>query len=495
MTTYNTGHIALANNYNYKPVPVDFHGYEDENFRYFLERLESYLAINNVHDAREQEHPRIFLARLREAADLANIEDEAVIGCRFRAGLQPEIKRFCIQSSSKTLKDWLNRAEGWWNASRPRRIAMVDNPFIPRNANQALVYPSDSYYQPHHTHPNHNIELIDDYEYGVPGLPYREIQQTNMPVYKSNDHNMLAINQLATMDTSKGYPKQLHDNRNHYRSQQSYNHQQIMETNQQQDLVDLIQKTIRMEFNNHQQYQQPARNYNRNSRYNNSTTNVQYKLTVKKLNGSVTFKQGNGQSNTQNNTKPINKTQQHQLNALLTETENKKSKHNKDLYAAIRPERPPEVGTATPYPKIRQAKDKGKQVAGPSVTKRVTTRSHIEEVNPTTRPKVSMQPQHFDVDMDLPIQEKPHHVLRHKADIDIGDLITVAPSLRRKLVSECRPKRKPKQEQTSQQSQQTMALLEDEELNTTAVYSTVSIGDKNIKALVDSGAAKTSSSL
>ncbi|KAG0925561.1 hypothetical protein G6F63_013800 [Rhizopus arrhizus] len=106
-----------------------------------------------------------------------------------------------------------------------------------------------------------------------------------------------------------------------------------------------------------------------------------------------------------------------------------------------------------------------------------------------------MQPQHFDVDMDLPIQEKPHHVLRHKADIDIGDLITVAPSLRRKLVSECRPKRKPKQEQTSQQSQQTMALLEDEELNTTAVYSTVSIGDKNIKALVDSGAAKTSSSL
>ncbi|KAG1185388.1 hypothetical protein G6F35_014878 [Rhizopus arrhizus] len=184
MTTYNTGHIALANNYNYKPVPVDFHGYEGEDFRYFLERLESYLAINNVHDARklailrsllkgaakvffekdilkklpevkydqaiealrsqyvtaeliqnyelefndmiqgEQEHPRIFLARLREAADLANIEDEAVIESRFRAGLQPEIKRFCIQSSSKTLKDWLNHAEGWWNANRPRRIAM-----------------------------------------------------------------------------------------------------------------------------------------------------------------------------------------------------------------------------------------------------------------------------------------------------------------------------------------------------------------------------------
>ncbi|EIE77179.1 hypothetical protein RO3G_01883 [Rhizopus delemar RA 99-880] len=57
--------------------------------------------------------------------------------------------------------------------------------------------------------------------------------------------------------------------------------------------------------------------------------------------------------------------------------------------------------------------------------------------------------------MDLPIQEKPN----------------LAPSLRRKLVSECRPKRKPKQYKASQQLQQTMALLEDE-LNTTTVYST-----------------------
>ena len=198
------------------------------------------------------------------------------------------------------------------------------------------------------------------------------------------------------------------------------------------------------------------------------------------------------------------------MNTILTENENKKSKKHKDLYAAIRPERPPEIGTATPYSKARPANDKGKQVIRPSETKQVTTRRHIEEVNSTTQPDVQLQPQHIDVEMDLPIQDKPKRktprakrtqpdikydivsdVLRHKADIEIGDLITVAPTLRRKLVSECRPKRKPKPEQPSQQAQQTMALLEDEELNTTAVYSTVSIGDKNIKALVDSGAAKT----
>ncbi|CEJ05497.1 hypothetical protein RMCBS344292_19437 [Rhizopus microsporus] len=36
-----------------------------------------------------------------------------------------------------------------------------------------------------------------------------------------------------------------------------------------------------------------------------------------------------------------------------------------------------------------------------------------------------------------------------------------------------------------------MALIKDEEFNTTAVYSHVFIGDKKIKALVDCGAAKT----
>ncbi|KAG0927323.1 hypothetical protein G6F32_012920 [Rhizopus arrhizus] len=116
------------------------------------------------------------------------------------------------------------------------------------------------------------------------------------------------------------------------------------------------------------------------------------------------------------------------------------------------------------------------------------------------------------MDTDLPIQDKINSrlnkartrriepdikydivsdVLKQKADIEIGDLITVAPSLRKKLVEECRPKRKPRQERNKQATQQTMALIEDEEINTTAAYSTVSIGDKSIKALVDSGASKT----
>ncbi|KAG1124026.1 hypothetical protein G6F38_013931 [Rhizopus arrhizus] len=92
------------------------------------------------------------------------------------------------------------------------------------------------------------------------------------------------------------------------------------------------------------------------------------------------------------------------LNAILTDKYNNKQK---DLYAAIRPERPPDVATATPYPNSRPTnKEKGKQVAKPTITRKVTTRSHIEEVkNPT--PVQQTQPTRTEaMDTDLPIQDK-----------------------------------------------------------------------------------------
>ena len=196
---------------------------------------------------------------------------------------------------------------------------------------------------------------------------------------------------------------------------------------------------------------------------------------------------------------------------MLTQNEQLKTQRHDDLYPIVRPERPPEI-TAAPYPK-RRVTDKGKQAPGPSVTKRVTTRSHIEEINPTPMPQENSQRyqqsqmHHTEMDTDLPIEnrDKPKKprakrtppeikydivsdVLKQKADIEIGDLITVAPSLRRKLVNECRPKRKKPE---VQQTEQTMALIEDDEFNTTAAYTHVFIGDKKIKALVDCGAAKT----
>ncbi|KAG1441592.1 hypothetical protein G6F56_011409 [Rhizopus delemar] len=149
----------------YRPRLIEFYGYEGEDFRHFQEILESFLAISNTtNDTREfiilrpqlrraakshfesvilkenpnitysealellkshkitpeliqdyelefnemrqgeQEHPKIYLAKLREAANLANITSEEVIQSRFRAGLLKEIKQFCIQSSSREFK-------------------------------------------------------------------------------------------------------------------------------------------------------------------------------------------------------------------------------------------------------------------------------------------------------------------------------------------------------------------------------------------------------
>lgn len=78
-------------------------------------------------------------------------------------------------------------------------------------------------------------------------------------------------------------------------------------------------------------------------------------------------------------------------------------------------------------------------------------------------------------------------MLQRKADITVGDLMTASPALRRQLSVACRPKRIPVVEQT----QNTMAVIEDEEIHTTAVYANVNIGDRTIRALIDCGAAKT----
>ena len=260
-----------------------------------------------------------------------------------------------------------------------------------------------------------------------------------------------------------------------------------------------------------------------------------------------------GQSNTQENLKSINQhNQQYQLNAILTDKEHKRPhKQNDELYASVRLERPPDI-LPTPYPKKRTTAS-GRQTTESSTARRSNNRNNPEPFNlnigqPQTyqqQPSQMIQPiqQQFPqseqqqpmnqqnqsqmlqpdimMDTDLPIEKrkssqpkKPRtkkpapdikydivsDVLKHKADIEIGDLITVAPSLRKKLVDKCKPRRKPVKQQSeqSQQPQQlqqqperTVAFIEDDEISTTAAYTTVAIGDMNVKTLVDCGAAKT----
>ncbi|CEG63341.1 hypothetical protein RMATCC62417_00500 [Rhizopus microsporus] len=198
----------------------------------------------------EQEHPRVFLARLREVADLAEINNEAIIESRFCAGLLREIKQLYIQSSSKTLKDWLNHAEGWWNANWPRKIAMYDNPFISRKP------------QHHHAHNNynHNIELVDAAQPTVYITPVNRTLHSNQLITMDTSGRHTQYNQFSPMDVSD----------RHVQYNAPYPNNRV---NNQQELVKLIQQTIRLELNN--QRQQPNRNYNRYS-CNNYNYNPNY---------------------------------------------------------------------------------------------------------------------------------------------------------------------------------------------------------------------------
>lgn len=187
---------SMMINQGARPKLLYFTGDETEDFRYFRDTLESYFAITGVHQnprkiailasqlkrsARDHydtaiqeklinpeidsydkvmnhlqtyyitnellqryelafndmcqgshESPRVFLSRIKEAAKLASISDIKIIENRFRMGLTPEIKKFCVLQSALNFDDWLRHADGYWNAYSPRQIALVENPFVPR---------------------------------------------------------------------------------------------------------------------------------------------------------------------------------------------------------------------------------------------------------------------------------------------------------------------------------------------------------------------------
>ncbi|KAG1419562.1 hypothetical protein G6F58_004549 [Rhizopus delemar] len=183
-----------------------------------------------------------------------------------------------------------------------------------------------------------------------------------------------------------------------------------------------------------------------------------------------------------------------------TKTKNPLIKLN-NLTNSIR-ENPPEVIRAEPYitPKARST---GKRPETPLTKRRVTTRSHLEEIKPSAIRQVHHNTSQPDTDTQMkenttmkPKRRKRHleirydivtDVLDQKANITFRDLIKSTPAMRRKLAKACQPSTL----HAKEASNDTMAVIEDDELNTTAVYTNISIGDKDIKTLIDCGAAKS----
>ncbi|KAG1295830.1 hypothetical protein G6F64_013273 [Rhizopus arrhizus] len=66
MNTAGQNALASVSNQGYRPRLIEFHGYEGEDFRHFLEILESFLAISNTHN--DSRKLVILKSQLRRAA-------------------------------------------------------------------------------------------------------------------------------------------------------------------------------------------------------------------------------------------------------------------------------------------------------------------------------------------------------------------------------------------------------------------------------------------
>ncbi|KAG1135154.1 hypothetical protein G6F37_013073 [Rhizopus arrhizus] len=303
---------------------------------------------------------------------------------------------------------------------------------------------------------------------------------------------------------------------------------QSMYPNQQEDFLSLIQKTIRMELNNQQyQTQQPTRNYYRRNRFDNYQVpnyngNDGYHKNdyndYNNFNGPRASNNYNRNNNRYNNRNNYNNdfNRNYNINDIRTnsdrnDTTNRsrfqpQNDNNQHLYAAVRPNHPPEVATAPYIIPVHTTQEKGKQPTQKrNITRKQAKASSSNQPAISSQPMVATQPAMMDTDLPI-LSEKPKKiraktkplpieynivsdVLQRKADITVGDLMIASPTIRRQLSSACKPKRITIQETDPKN---TMALIEDEDINTTAVYSNVFIGDKNVKVLIDCGAAKTS---
>lgn len=93
--------------------------------------------INEFHELKQRvdEHPKVFLARLREHAKLAEFENaETQVRTRFMLGLLPQIKEVCVVNAVKTFQDYADKAEGWWSAKMLRTPETDNHSFNVRDS-------------------------------------------------------------------------------------------------------------------------------------------------------------------------------------------------------------------------------------------------------------------------------------------------------------------------------------------------------------------------
>lgn len=221
------------------------------------ELITRYTIGFNLLSQGKEEHPKTFLGRLQEAAQLAELEDaEQQIKIRFQVGLLPEIRKFCVLNSAVSFNDYLTKAEGWWNAEKPRSISIKNSPFAPRDIDNTFV-------SEYATKPNLSFNnLSSGSEFSVLDVS-SQLNTALANLGTNRDALKQVIASLQTLEL------------NHMENQNTVTGSPLNMSNQTEnlDIKEMIREIMQEEFkkqsnNNNSSYRRNNSNYE-NRRYNN----------------------------------------------------------------------------------------------------------------------------------------------------------------------------------------------------------------------------------
>ncbi|KAG2209643.1 hypothetical protein INT45_002643, partial [Circinella minor] len=302
-----------TNSLSYKPRLIDFNGYEGEDFRHFQDTLESYFALADVKsderkakilltqvkryartflyneiegknqlltnyaglikllkneyittdvieyykDAFEQitqgddEPPRMFLGRIQQAADLAELGDQGkgLIQAKFKSGLLPQIKKHCYTMGAQTYDEYKQYAYGYWRGNHGTTLYPQDNPFIPKKAEDRIPRNWHNSYPPP---PKSVLKTAKQYAFHSPDLNKEPDSPVDSLTRKMEN---LELYQHESPPYSNNYPSRNED------SLESIIRRLIQEE---------TQKYTGYRQNRQNQYNNRGRNNNYNNNYNGS---------------------------------------------------------------------------------------------------------------------------------------------------------------------------------------------------------------------------------
>ncbi|KAG2228562.1 hypothetical protein INT48_000045 [Thamnidium elegans] len=418
------------------------------------------LGFNMLAQGKE-EHPKTFLGRLQEAAELAELEDaEQQIKIRFQVGLLPEIRKFCILNSAVSFNDYLTKAEGWWNAEKPRSISMKNSPFLPRDIDNLFVAETSA--KP--------ILSFGKLPSGTDFSVMDVSSQLNTALSKlGSDRNALkqVIATLQTLDLHH-----LESQNTMTGTSQNTNHQ-----TENLDIKEMIRQVMQEEFK---------------------------KQNAKKLIGSAVLT--NGQSNAPNNnikSIPLENSSSTHLTTMLTD---KNEEDDQDLYASVRAIHPPVVRTSKPYARPSSSKPAPTRKGKERETPLPTYDSTIADMDMTMDNTTIISPSQPIIKPAKPRRKRVIPKLNYdivstvfdqNSNIPVGELLKISPIVKRQFVNALKTPRHHKVSIVAPGSSSTTATIqdlsfvEDDDEDTTAIYTDFVINGFKIKTLIDGGAAKT----